>query len=326
MKINLIIDGNYILNKNVFTLHKYNVLFGELHESLEKSVNNFKSLHFFDNIFFVSDSGTSWRKNLYSEYKAQRSKSSDIDWDFVYTAYKEFKSDLPPNITLLEETYIEGDDWISQIVLESNKEGYANVIISNDYDIKQLVRFSTSPLYINIMSNEMFNSEKVFLPKNYELFMQKLMEKSNEVDLFELSTDSETLAFFKRFIERRDPHLVDDKEVLITKIISGDKSDNIKSSYEKPTSTGKMRGIGEAGSKKIYDKYQEEFGDLDLNDEDLYDNIADLICEYKKASYQEINLIKKNLSDNMQLISLFDIPDHIKDQMDKILSNKFKTI
>ena len=41
-KDNLIIDGNYILNKNVFTLHKYNVLFGELHDSLYKTLENKK--------------------------------------------------------------------------------------------------------------------------------------------------------------------------------------------------------------------------------------------------------------------------------------------
>ncbi|CAG7579960.1 MAG: RNaseH ribonuclease [uncultured marine phage] len=323
MKINLIIDGNYILNKNVFTLHKYNVLFGELHESLNKSLANFKSVHYFDNIFFVSDSGTSWRKNLYQDYKGQRKKSDDIDWEFVYTAYKEFKSDLPSNVTLLEETFIEGDDWIAQIILESNKRGYANLVISNDHDIKQLIKYSTNPLYINFMSNEMFNREKVFLPNNYEIFMQQLHEQSKDVDLFELSTDNETLAFFKRFIERREVHIVDDKKSLITKIISGDKSDNIKSVYQKATSTGKMRGIGDSGADKIYKMYQEEFGELDVNDDELFDNIADLIREVKKAKFDEINGIKNNLSDNRQLISLFDIPDHIKDQMDSELSGRF---
>lgn len=323
MKINLIIDGNYILNKNVFTLHKYNVLFGELRESLDKSLDSFKSLHFFDNIFFVSDSGTSWRKNLYPDYKGNRSKSSDIDWEFVYTAYREFKDDLPINITLLEKKFIEGDDWIAQIIYESNKEGYANVIISNDYDIKQILNFSISPLYINIMSNEMFNREKVFLPKNYEIFMQHLLEESKKSDLFELSADVENLAFFKRFIERRETHIVDDVKELVTKLISGDKSDNIKSVYEKPTKNGKMRGIGEAGANKIYDKYFEEFGELILNDEDLFDNIADLVCENKKVPLSEMPKIKNRLSDNLQLISLFDIPDHIIDQMIPSLENKF---
>jgi len=324
MKINLIIDGNYILNKNVFTLHKYNVLFGELHESLEKSVKGFKSLYFFDNIFFVSDIGGSWRKNIYSDYKSHRSKNDDIDWDFVYTSYKEFKDDLPPNVTLLETPTIEGDDWIARIVLESNKKGYANLIISNDHDIKQLLKFSLSPLYINLMSNEMFNREKVFLPDNYEIFMHKLYEDSNNNDLFNLSKDAETLSFLNRFMERREKHIVDDKESLITKIISGDKSDNIKSVFEKATKTGKMRGIGEAGSKKIYKKYFEDFGELSLDDNDLFENIADLVIENKKGSFKDIPNIVNRISDNMQLISLFDIPDHIIEQIDEKITDRFK--
>jgi 5'-3' exonuclease len=323
MKINLIIDGNYILNKSVFTLHKYKALFGELHESLEKTVKGFKSLYFFDNIFFVSDSGTSWRKNIYTDYKANRSKSDDIDWDFVYTAYREFKEELPPNVTLLEAPQIEGDDWIARIVLESNKKGYANLIISNDHDIKQLLKFSLSPLYMNLMSNEMFNREKVFLPNNYEIFMQKLHQESNNNDLFNLSKDAETLNFLNKFTERREKHIVDDKESLITKVISGDKSDNIKSVFQKATKSGKMRGVGEAGAKKIYKKYFEEFGEMDLDDNDLFENIADLVVENKKGSFDDIPKVVNRISDNLQLISLFDLPDYVVDQIDEKIIKRF---
>lgn len=323
MKINLIIDGNYILNKSVFTLHKYKALFGELHESLEKTVKGFKSLYFFDNIFFVSDSGTSWRKNIYTDYKANRSKSDDIDWDFVYTAYREFKEELPPNVTLLEAPQIEGDDWIARIVLESNKKGYANLIISNDHDIKQLLKFSLSPLYMNLMSNEMFNREKVFLPNNYEIFMQKLHQESNNNDLFNLSKDAETLNFLNKFTERREKHIVDDKESLITKVISGDKSDNIKSVFQKATKSGKMRGVGETGAKKIYKKYFEEFGEMDLDDNDLFENIADLVVENKKGSFDDIPKVVNRISDNLQLISLFDLPDYVVDQIDEKIIKRF---
>ena len=41
MICDLIIDGNYILSKNTFTLHKNNLLFGALHKSLENTVNNY---------------------------------------------------------------------------------------------------------------------------------------------------------------------------------------------------------------------------------------------------------------------------------------------
>lgn len=323
MKINLVIDGNYILMRSVFSLVKYNVLFGELHDSLYKTLDNLKSLHFFDNIFFVSDKGGSWRKNIYPEYKAHRSKNDDIDWDFVYTAYKEFKEDLPPNVTLLEAPLIEGDDWIARIVMESNKKGYANLIISNDHDIKQLLNFSLSPLYINIMSNEMFNREKVFLPENYEVFMHHLFEESNSNDLFDLSKDAETLSFLNKFIERREKHIVDDKKELITKVISGDKSDNIKSVFEKATKSGKMRGIGDAGAKKIYKKYFEDFGELSLDDDDLFENIADLVVENKKGSFNDIPNVVNKISDNMQLINLTDIPDYIVTQIDEKIKDKF---
>lgn len=323
MKINLIIDGNYILNKNVFTLHKYNSLYGELHDSLTRTINNIRSAYHFDNIYFVSDSGVSWRKNVFADYKGQRKKSDDIDWEFVYTAYNEYKEGLPKNITLLEESYIEGDDWIYKIVELSNQKGYSNLIISNDHDIKQLINFSSSPLYLNLMSNEMFNREKVFLPENYQVFMQALTESSQTNDLFNLSDDAEILRFLKRYIELREPNIVNSSESLIIKLIMGDSSDNIKSAYQSLTKTGKSRGIGKAGAKKIYDKYLEEFGAPKLDDPDLFENIADLICEVKKASYSNLHQIKNKLQDNNHLIALNQSPDHIQDEMKKQLKDKF---
>ena len=56
MRLNLILDGNFILNKNVFTLHKNNLLFGALQRSLENTISNYKKLYPFQNIYLVSDS------------------------------------------------------------------------------------------------------------------------------------------------------------------------------------------------------------------------------------------------------------------------------
>ena len=70
MKINLILDGNYLLQRNVFSLHKNNLLYGALESSLEISVNNYRQWFGFENVYFVSDSKEkSWRKQLYNEYK-----------------------------------------------------------------------------------------------------------------------------------------------------------------------------------------------------------------------------------------------------------------
>ena len=99
LNLNLIVDGNYILSRLVFTLHKNNLLYGALHQSLDNAISNYKKWFPFKKVFIVSDSKEkSWRKKLNQNYKSTRKKDSDIDWEFVFTAYNEFKSNLKSNI------------------------------------------------------------------------------------------------------------------------------------------------------------------------------------------------------------------------------------
>ena len=69
MKVNIIIDGNYLLYKDVFILKKLRRIKQDLSELL---MNDFKKLSksfSFDNIYFVSDSREgNWRKMEYKEY------------------------------------------------------------------------------------------------------------------------------------------------------------------------------------------------------------------------------------------------------------------
>jgi 5'-3' exonuclease len=93
--LNCIIDGNYLLHRHVHTLHKNNLLFGALENSLEIAIANYRKWYPFNNLYFVSDSKKkSWRQKIYKDYKAKRSKSSDIDWTFVYNTYDIFKEKL----------------------------------------------------------------------------------------------------------------------------------------------------------------------------------------------------------------------------------------
>ena len=98
MLCDLILDGNFVLNKLVFTLHKNNLLFGALYTSLENTVSTYKKWYPFANVYLVSDSKEkSWRKKINSSYKAQRKRDSDIDWEFVFNCYNEFKDNLKPS-------------------------------------------------------------------------------------------------------------------------------------------------------------------------------------------------------------------------------------
>jgi 5'-3' exonuclease len=304
MICNLIIDGNYILNKNTFALHKNNLLFGGLHKSLEISISNYRKWYPFANVYLVSDSKEkSWRKKLSTNYKSTRKKDFDIDWEFVFGAYNEFKKLISEKgVKILEASSVEGDDWISFLTHKANSEGRSTIIVSNDYDIKQLVRYSLNPLYINIMTNEMMNRQKLFLPRNYQLFVDTLSRIDND-DIFNLNDNSEFLSLFNNFLNKYEISETDPVESLLVKVISGDSSDNISSVWS-IVKSGKKRGIGDKGAKSVFRDYLVEFGEPNLDDPDLAENIADLICERKKLSKTSIISIKENIYKNMQLINL----------------------
>jgi 5'-3' exonuclease len=317
MICDLIIDGNYILSKNTFTLHKNNLLFGALHKSLENTVNNYRKWYPFANVYLVSDSKEkSWRKQLTTNYKATRKKDSDIDWTFVYGAYGEFKDSMKGLVKVLEAPHVEGDDWISFLVTKANNEGRSAIIVSNDYDIKQIVNYGLDPLYINIMTNEMYNKEKLFLPKNYQIFLNKVSKLPSD-DIFSLNDNTDFLLLLDKFINKYEINEINPIESLMVKIISGDTSDNIGSVWS-IVKNGKKRGIGAKGAQSIYDEYITEFGEVNLGDPDLYENIADLICEKKKLSKTQIESIVENIKGNMRLIDLrlHNLPDEIINKME----------
>jgi 5'-3' exonuclease len=318
MNLDLLIDGNYILSKLVFTLHKHNLLYGGLNKALENNIAGYRKWYPFTNIYLVSDSKEkSWRKKIVSDYKGTRKKDTDIDWNFVYTAYGEFKDSLK-NIKVLEAPHIEGDDWLSYLTEKANSEGRSVIIVSNDYDIKQMVNYSLEPLTINLMTNEMYNKEKLFLPKNYQVFLNKLSRLPND-DIFNLNDNAEFMILLDNFINKYEIHEIDPMESLIIKIISGDSSDNINSVWS-VTKNGKKRGIGQSGAKTIFDDYIREFGEPSLTDPDLHENIADLICERKKLSKGSISSIIGNIEMNVRLIDLrmCNLPIEVVNRMTKV--------
>jgi 5'-3' exonuclease len=274
-------------------------------------------------VYLVSDSKEkSWRKQLTKAYKANRKKDNDIDWTFVYNAYDEFKQSMSGLVKILEAPHVEGDDWISFLSSKANAEGRSTVIVSNDHDIKQIVGYSMNPLWINIMTNEMYNKEKLFMPKNYQIFISEVKSLPND-DIFNLNDNVDFLGLLDRFLTKYEIVEIDPMESLVVKIISGDQSDNIGSVWSQ-VKNGKKRGIGAKGAKGIYDNYLVEFGEVNLNDPDLYENIADLICEKKKLSKTQIETIVENIVSNVKLIDLRleNLPEEILDKMETKYQNK----
>jgi len=323
MLCDLIIDGNYLLSKLVFTLHKNNLLFGALYKSLEISINNYRKWYPFANVYLVSDSKEkSWRKKLNKNYKTNRKRDTSIDWDFVYNCYGEFKNDIKnKGVKVLESPGIEGDDWISFIIERSNQQVRSTITVSNDHDIKQLIRFSNTPIFINLMLNELQSKQKVFLPKNYQMFVHEISKECNN-DIFDLNDNTDFAKLINNFTDKNEIYEVDPVECLIVKLITGDNSDNISSAWS-VVKNGRKRGIGVTGATGIYQKYIEEFGEMDLADPDLLENIADLIVEKKKISNKTIPEIASNLRDNQKIISLEtnNFPTEIITKMQEIYTS-----
>lgn len=325
MEFNLIIDGNYVLSKNVYVLHKNNVLFGDLYKSMMSSFNKYLGLGSFNKIYFTSDSRSkSWRKDCYPDYKGTRKKDSDIDWEFVNNCYEQFKNDLDANdkAIVLETPQIEGDDWIHIITKKSNASGLSNVIISGDSDLKQLLNTSMKSGWCNVQLDDYVGRERLFIPDSLKLLLSE-MEDKNSIsfpdDVFDLKDEFDINTLLGRY-----PNIeVDNKKELFFKLIVGDmNSDNIPSIYY-TTSDKRPIGIGESTCAKMYDKYI--VSDI-INENDSVpinkDSIVELVKQVRKLPDNSKNeSILRNLDRNIKLIHLHykHLPSNIKTEIVKKL-------
>ena len=176
MKTSLIIDGNYLLNKDVFILVYLKTLYSDLGNLLRKDLSHLTKMHSYDNIYFVSDSKLRWRQEYYKEYKQNRKSDVNIDWEFIYKEYNKFKEEIKQlsHVQSYEVDWAEGDDLITYIVNENNKKGISNIIMTADGDLHQLIKFDLSEEYINVMYNYKFSDERTFWPKNHNIFINEM--------------------------------------------------------------------------------------------------------------------------------------------------------
>lgn len=318
MKLNLIIDGNYIMQKSVFVLFKLKNLYTDLPVILEKDFNTLSNLYYFNKIFFISDSKRNWRKNYYEGYKGKRKKNENIEWDTVYNIFDDFKKgiDKKNKCELYQIDNLEGDDIISYITKETNRKGYSNLIIANDSDLFQLIHYDLVSKYMNFMYNFKFNDEIVYLPNFYNDFIESVESECSVDDLFDGgNNDSEYLEFIKTLINTKKITEIDSEKELFIKII-GHNKDNIKSIYMKGN-----RGIGRVGGEKIYDFYKETYpGLIDFNSDIFKIRLIESVKFYKNIKTDDMdNKLKSRLNMNLKLVKLDkkSIPDNLYENMEK---------
>lgn len=330
---NLIFDGNYILHKNVHSLFKMNVLYGELFNSLIINLDRFANDKRWKHKILVSDSRKkSWRTEISNlKYKDGRVINNDIDWKWVYETYADFKKYVSEkyDFTVYEYDKIEGDDYIASLVNYYNKKNQSNLIIASDHDLLQLVKYNinSDKCYINCMLTDIIGKEKFYFPEGSELWIEKYNDVNGN-DIFNLSIPDINIDYFNLLKNKYTEIQVNNYEELFKKIIQGDKSDNIKSIYETYTKTGKPRGIGKATAAKAWLFYNENISSTyKTADEQFLDDIILSISKVKKLdrSDETVKIIKNNIRHNIRLIELKNkhFPDWVNIQiMEDILNNE----
>lgn len=311
MKLNKVVDTNYLLNKAVFALSKMKEL-DKLKVSLTYTIRNLVKDGDYDNFVLASDYKSSWRKIIYPEYKMQRKEKRDKDelnWEMIYQLYEEFKEEIVNecNVKILQSDRMEGDDVIASFVRKGNLKGYSNVIIASDRDLLQLLEYQYSPDYINVQVNEERMNKKIYLPFGAEDFLDEMRMKTNRSMFFMSQNDSNYIEYFDKHMAIRENIEVHGESKIFTKVIAGDRKDNVKSThYKHNLEKGTSRGIGDKTAEKIYIKYKELYPEpINFKSKEFILRAKNLIAENRKIKEEEtLETVKDNLILNTKLIML----------------------
>lgn len=347
MKFNkhtLLIDGNYFVYSRLFVLPRPKT--GESlvgtpdgkSQFMRKLAIDFASemrklQGIVDEVVIAVDS-KSWRKDLYplEEYKGTRVQDNTINWDGVYSIYKEFTDTLAQFGVKIQKTNgAEADDIIYSWSAELVARGKSCIIWTGDRDLVQLVDYSSSTdchaLWYDSARKRMYT---------YEGFIKNLSYRDSEhmtADDLMFSLSSPTIMgsdaikqnmaswidFNKIVVEE-----INCDEYVMAKLLLGDKSDNIAAvaTWQKPTKAGKIRNfsVTEQQAYKVVEQYKKEAGQFHIEDmfvASCVDLVVDIV--YRIVAQSNKSAIKSRLSTNMSLMLLHDntIPEGIQNACTK---------
>ena len=356
----LVIDGNHMLFKCLYVLPKTGkILLDNVNDKsllVQKMAMDFaaetrKFSDVLNRIVFVIDS-SSWRKALYpqSDYKGNRETDESINWNNVWGAFKDFYTVLKDHGVIIQRIDgAEGDDLIFAWSSFLNSKGENVIVNSGDRDLTQLVQFNK---FTNAYTIFYTNTQKLLI--GYPGFFNWMNEEIevDEVDIFNLgSNDFNPREVFKRLIDANELTSEETfpEEVILGKILGGDKGDNILPvySYQKKNKNGKIMTFGVSDKKieEIKTLFEQDHGKLDIMYffESSYKKVlVDLTCQVMKITSAYRDSVEKNLDRNINLVILHQkcIPEEILNQIyeeietvynNKIgnfstLSNRFKIL
>jgi 5'-3' exonuclease len=345
---NLIIDGNYFIYSRLFVLprQKMPAEFGE-----SSSVDNrFMSTEYEMAIFmrklamdfaselrkvknitgrivFTQDS-KSWRKDLFpdAEYKANREQDSKIHWANVHKVVEEFTDFLKERGVIIHRVQgAEGDDLIYAWTSALNSEGQNCIIWSGDTDLMQLVNYNRSTDAYTIWYDNTRSKLAVYPGFQKYLEIKDGTKQEEYDDIFNIDNvliiSNQIKQEIKTFISTNNIEVneIFCDEYIFSKILAGDRGDNIKSVYsvEKIGKTGKPRTskISEEKSKSIVSTFKKRhgrFSSMYLFDEFYKKEILKMIAAEMKLTSADELLPNLELNTNLILLHSSTIPEALQ--------------
>jgi len=347
-KHSLLIDGNYFLHSRLFVLprKKGQQLLGtqdSQSQLMRKLCIDFaseirKMSAFVDQVVVAVDA-KSWRKDLFpdAQYKGTRTHDDSVNWEGVFHVYSEFQSILAKQGVIIHQINgAEADDVLFGWSTQLNNQGKNCIVWTGDRDLIQLVNYNKAT---DAYSLWYYNSKRRLI--TFEGFEDLLNERvtdtmSNEDMLFNMSSTNVLHDKMKQdlsdWVNKNKVQLeeVNCDDFIFSKILQGDKSDNIKSvvTWTKTAKSGKIinYSITEKNSYKILDQYKKEEGNFTIDqffNKDSVDSIVDII--YRVIGKSDRKEIRARFNQNLDLMLLHfnTIPDPIQKQIYKAVESDF---
>ena len=342
-KTNLIIDNNNFTYKaiSVYKGVRGKKLFnleGERKEFLELLATNFLyELNRFkkciNRVIFVKDTAPSWRYRVLKEYKAGRIKDENVHWQNYYILVTEFCAELEKKgVIICSATNAEGDDLMFFLDMLFKNINENCIFLTSDRDITQLVRCDKSG-YTIIYDN---TNKKLFCESN---FVQDYVEqKSVHLDsMFSISsfihedkTDDSTKEVFNTIFKRGIDFIeTSGFEVILDKMLTGDKSDKVPSAIVVEKG-GKNYGIGEKTAERIIEEMyrtEHKMSKDDLLTDSFREKVSSTTMELLKGFVRTVatpEVIQEGLKRNSTLMLLHEnvIPEDVMENMKVSVTHK----
>jgi len=301
--INLLFDLNNLVYRSLFIISGYGsktMTFdsqNEIDQLIRKISIDISSIIRLINpsrVIFTKDD-RSWRKEIKIEendgYKAQRIKSTNINWNNIYSALEEFCKIAENNgITVSGISTAESDDlltlWADEI---QHKQHQHAIIVSGDEDMRQLVSFwpyesgkiAYTTVYNPFMQGKN-SSRKLYVPQHFEDWINT----ADAVDFMNLkgtiNVDKED---FRKIInaEKTKMEVVNGRMIMLRKIFCGDDGDNIPAIHTWLNEKDVEVRITNSKFEKIYEGIKIESDEL-MDHDTLWERRNDVMKLIKAVS------------------------------------------